>query len=101
MTEQIMNRDPVSKPTQDEEEKTAIGQKLGAITRRYPNSRRLREAGIILTVKIFEKLSKGSSRGNIVELEGTVEYCTWRRLHGRRFHYALKEVIPYGVQMPL
>lgn len=99
MTEQIMNREPVSKPTQDEEEKTAIGQKLGAITRRYPNSRRLREAQITITVKIFEKLSKGSSRGNIVDLEGMVESIDFTQnrvvMEGRRIR--LSEIMEVTV----
>ncbi len=88
MTERIITEEPVSKPAPDEEEKIAIGQKLGAIDRRYPNSRRLREAQITITLKIFEKLSKGSSRGNIVELEGILESIDFTQnrvvLEGRR-----------------
>ena len=98
MTETMTN-EAVKKPAIDEEDKIALGQKLGAILRKYPNSRQLREAQIPITLTVFEKLAKGSAKGNILELEGIVESIDFAQnrviLEGRRIK--LGEIIRVSV----
>lgn len=99
MTETMITTEPVKKPAIDEEDKIAIGQKLGAVLRKYSNSRQLREAQIPVTLTVFEKLSKGSSKGNILELAGIVEGIDFTQnrvvLEGRRVK--LGEIVKVSV----
>lgn len=99
MTETILTAEAIKKPAIDEDDKIAIGQKLGAILRKYPSSRQLRDAQVPITLTVFEKLSKGSSKGNLIEVAGVVEGIDFTQnrvvLEGRRVK--LGEIIRVSV----
>ena len=63
----------VKKPSLDEDDKVLIGQKLGAILRKYPTNARIRRAGLPVTASVFEPLSKTSTKGYMVEVTGNIE----------------------------
>ncbi len=100
MRETILTAEPVKKPSLEDEEKIAIGQKLAAILRKYPNSRLLRAAQVPVTLSVYVKPTKNASKGNIIEMEGTIEGIDFTQnrvvLEGRRVKLGdiVKVVVP-------
>ena len=78
----------VKKPVLEEDDKIAIGQKLGLICQKYPSTRALLDAQIKISLTIFEKASKTSTKGYLVDLEGIIERIDFAQnrivLEGRR-----------------
>ena len=93
----------VKKPVLEEDDKIAIGQKLGLICQKYPSTRALLDAQIKISLTIFEKASKTSTKGYLVDLEGIIERIDFAQnrivLEGRRIK--LGEIIHIAIPSEL
>ena len=63
----------VKKPSMEDEEKNALGQKLAMIQRKYPSTALLRDAEVPVSVTVWEPLKKGAKSGYLTEIDGAIE----------------------------
>ena len=63
----------VKKPSMEDEEKNALGQKLAMIQRKYPSTALLRDAEVPVSVTVWEPVKKGAKTGYLTEIDGMIE----------------------------
>ena len=63
----------VKKPSMEDEEKNALGQKLAMIQKKYPSTALLRDAEVTVSVTVWEPLKKGAKSGYLREIDGAIE----------------------------
>ena len=68
-----MAEEYIKKPKLEDDDKAEIGQRLGMIAARYPTSRKLREAGVEITITVFVAKTKNSTTGTLADVTGNVE----------------------------
>ena len=63
----------VKKPSMEDEEKNALGQKLALIQKKYPSTALLRDAEVPVSVTVWEPVKKGAKSGYLREIDGAIE----------------------------